>query len=218
MDFTDVLKIGELMEIESDGLRARTKLEELSMEGDLIVMQPTVRGIPLRSRPDEPAKFSFCRQDGVYMFDALMLSSFMRGNVRLCRCKPVSEVMKIQRREYYRLPIALDVIMEKREEKDGVSKRCRAKTVDLSENAVQLTCFTGYEQGAGFNLEIRLSEKEIIGVEGKVLRCVPPLDKKDPYSIVLVFEELSPRVRVRLRRYILKQQVARRKKDINELS
>jgi c-di-GMP-binding flagellar brake protein YcgR len=218
MEFADFLKIGELIEIESEGLRARTKLEELSIEGDLIVMQPTVKGIPLRPPQDEPAKFSFCRQDGVYMFDALMLSAFMRGNVRLCRCKPVSEVMKVQRRQYYRLPIVLDVMMEKCGEKDGVRKRYRSKTVDLSENAVQLTCFTGFEPGTGFSIEIRLSDKEIIGVEGKILRCVPPLDKKDPYNMVLVFEELSSRVRVRLRRYILKQQIVKRKKDINELS
>lgn len=218
MDFNGNLKIGELFEIEADGSRARTKLQEITEDGDFIIMQPTVKGIPLRPHPDEPAKFTFCREDGVYTFKALMLPPFTRENIRMCRCRPVTEIKQTQRRQYYRLPIVLDVSMEKREEKNGSRKRCRGKTADISENAVQVSCFTRFEMGDIFDLKIKLSEKENIEVTGKVLRCIPALDKKDPYRLVIIFDEHSAGVSARLRQYIFSQQVKERKKEMDRLS
>lgn len=205
------------MEIEAEDFRVRTKLQEVLDDGDLVVLQPTVKGVPVRTRQDEPARFTFCRPDGVYLFEALLLSTFVKANLLLCRCRPVSEISKIQRREYYRLPITLDVLIESSGEKTAERKCFKCKTIDISENGVQLSCLTGFEKGTVFDMKIKLSRMETIEVTGEVLSCEPPLNRNEPYRMVLVFGENAVRIKARLRRYIFSQQIINRKKEMNRL-
>lgn len=218
MGFRDLLRIGELLEIEAGGSRARTKLQEILEDDNFIVLQPTVRGVPLRPEPDEPLRVTFCREDGVYAFDAVMLSMFRKEDMRLCLFKPVTEIEQIQRRQYYRFPAVLDVFMEKCDDKEVERKRYRAKTIDISENAMLLTCFTSFHEGTDFDIKIKLSEQETMELGGTVIRCQTPLVKDDPYKMVIVFDELSPLLRLKLRRYILEKQIMARKKEMNKLS
>jgi len=214
MEFSEILKIGELFEIETQDAKARSKLQEIQEDGGLVIMQPTIRGVPVRTSPDKPAAFTFLRQDGVYRFDAYLERHFTRENIRLCLCRPASGIQKIQRRQYYRLPIVLDVTLKQVDE-NGAEKpaRLKAKTEDVSENAMRISIFKPLNAGELYNISLRLHGGDVLELKGRVYSCTAPRNKKDPYMSVLIFEETPLFLKKRLGRFILKQQVIARNKD-----
>ena len=208
MQFDEKIALGELFEIRIGEAKIRTKLLEIVSDTEMIILQPTVRGAPVRAE-DENVPFTFYRPNGCYRFNARMLPPFRKGNLILCRAVRVTEVKRIQRRQCYRLPIVLDTVMVGEEDEE---KRYKGKTIDLSEKSVALSCFTSFDPDTPLTVEIRLSETDTVVVKARVLRCVKPLKRTDPYTIVLVFTDPQAKAKV-LRRYIFMQQVLHRKRS-----
>lgn len=211
MEFSEILKIGELFEIETEDIKTRSKLQEVQEDGGLVIMQPSIKGIPVRTNRDIPAVFTFCRQDGVYQFDAYIEGHFTRENIRLSLCRPSSGMRKTQRRKHFRLTIVLDAML-KLTHKDGEKTRLKAKTEEISETAMRISCFTFMKAGEVYGIRIKLPDG-IMELEGRVLKCMNPQYRKDPYNVVLLYEDMPLRLRKRLGRFILKQQVLARKNN-----
>jgi c-di-GMP-binding flagellar brake protein YcgR len=210
------IALGELFEIRIGDTTVRTKLLEIVSDTECIILQPTLKGVPVRAE-NEAVPFTFYKADGCYSFRAKMLSPFRKGGLLLCKVMRVSEIKRIQRRQYYRLPIVLNAAIYEQAE-DGAEKvyRCKAKTADLSEQSVALTCFSRFEPDTSLTVEIKLSSAETVAARAKVLRCVKPLIETDPYRIVLIFTEPQENAKT-LRRFIFTQQVLHRKKSSKDL-
>lgn len=203
--------IGELLEIRTGDTMVRTKLLEIISDTEYVVLQPTVKGAPLRAK-DEDVTFTFYRPNGCCRFSARLHPPFSKGNLTVCRVERVSTITRVQRRQCYRLPIVLDVIIVNEEEEGKDARRCKGKTIDLSESGMALSCFESFEPDTSFIVEIRLSAAETVTVRAKVLRCIKPLRQTDPYNIVLVFTDTHEKAKM-LRQYIFMQQVLKRKKN-----
>ncbi len=206
MELNDI-RIGEILEVETGKLRVHTKLLDFLEGSDFTVLQPTIKGAPLRTR-DGLFKFSFFRPEGIYVFEAEMIAPYIKDGIHLCRFRQASEIKKIQRRQYYRLPIVLDVMLTDESDKDN-QKQYKCKTITLSENSVQLTCYTPFEMETPVSVKIPVSARETIPMYGKVLRCTEPERQTDPFEIVVLFEETA-RFRPRLARYVFTQQIIAR--------
>lgn len=211
MKHEERIALGELLEIRIGDIAVRTKLQQIISDREFIVLQPTVKGVPLRVE-DRDVSLTFYRSNGCYSFEARMLAPFLQGNIMLCRIMRVSEIKRIQRRQCYRLPIVLDTVMVVDEE-GREEQRFKGKTVDISEKSVALTCFAELKEDMPLTLEIRLSGSETIVTKARVLRCTRPLTQTDPYQIVLIFTNCDEKDQGFLRRYIFKQQILMRKKS-----
>lgn len=205
--------LGELFEISIGDITVRTKLLEIVSDTEMVILQPTLKGAPVRAE-DKDVPFTFYRPNGCYRFSARMFPPFRKDNLILCRAVRVTEIQRIQRRQCYRLPIVLDTVMYT--EEDGQkTQRYKGKTIDLSEKSVALSCFTRFEPDTPLTVEIRLSESDTIVLKASVLRCVKPMKQTDPYEIVLIFTDPHEKARI-LRKYIFMQQVLSRKKNIDK--
>jgi c-di-GMP-binding flagellar brake protein YcgR len=209
MRLDECAKIGEIFEVEAGKLQVHTKLLDFLEGEDFAVLQPTIKGAPLRTQ-DKIFTFSFFRPEGVYEFEAEMVTSYIKDDIHLCRFRQTTEIKKIQRRQYYRLPIVLDIILTDESEKED-RKQYKCKTITLSENSVQLTCFTPLEEETPVSVKIPVSSRETISMHGKVLRCTEPQRKTEPYEMVVLFAQTA-RFRPRLSRYIFTQQIIARNK------
>ena len=65
--------------------------------------------MPIWDSEDQAFRFWFYRQNGVFQFDAELLRFYTADQMRLCEFLAVSDIVKNQRREFYRLPIVLDM-------------------------------------------------------------------------------------------------------------
>ena len=218
MEAKEIVAVGELMEIKINNGFLKTKLQDLYPDGRFTVFHPTVKGIPIMLDMDEIYTLRFYRHNGIFSFDALLLDWFIRDDIRLCLFEAKTEVVKAQRRQSYRLPIVLDVTLQTEETEEGQkSAVVKAKTVDISEHGMLVTCFTQMELDTHVKAELKMSPMETMTLRSKVLRCEKPPNKKDPYRIVLLFVGSSDRQRANLGRYILSQQIIARKKKNQEV-
>ncbi len=203
--------LGEILEIWDGTLIVRTKLQELISDTEFMVLQPTVKGIPLHAETRD-VTFAFYRTSGCYSFLARISAPFTQNGLRLCNVTRVSEVKKIQRRQYYRLPVVMDVYLyEMDDEGEPTQKRYKARTRDISERSVAVSSFTRFEPGTPLAVEIKMPDNKKLLIHAKVLRNAQPLKSTDPFDIVLVFTD-PQRSGASLRRFIFQQQVLLRKK------
>ena len=210
MSLNEIIKIGEIFEIKNNDFCVRTKLQDVLDEKQFVVLQPTVKGIPLRADEDELLQFSFYRPSGVYTFYARMKETFIQEGIVLCKFIMVSKVKKTQRREAYRLPIVLDVVVTAGD-KDQ-EKQYKGKTVNLSEKSVLISCFSVFPVGTKVTVTILLTDFERLTLHARVLRRDEPIKKSEPYGIVLLFEDCTNKERSYISRYILKEQIIARRK------
>jgi c-di-GMP-binding flagellar brake protein YcgR len=214
MRFEEMVRLGELFEVQYGDITIRTKLEEIVSETEIIVLQPTLRGVPVKA-DDQDVTFIFYRPTGCYRFSARIHPPYRKGKLILCRAERVSEVKKIQRRLCYRLPIVLDVYLYELDDVgEFLETRYKAKTNDLSEKSVSVSCFTKFEEETFLGVEIHLSKTEKVRLRAKVLQCHTPVQSTDPYDIVLIFTNQQEKDRSYIRRYIFNQQIQLRKKGI----
>lgn len=214
----EMMTIGELMEIKIEPGFTKTKLQDMYENERFSVLNPTVKGIPIRLENGGGYTFRFCRSNGVFSFEARLVNNYLQDGIRMCLFESQTEVVRSQRRQSFRLPIKLDVLLymdsEKQEKNPATVK---AKTMDLSEHGMLITSFTRVEANQKVIAELKLSPVDSIALKAKVLRCEKPLDKNDPYRIVLVFDGNSDRQKSDIGRYILQQQIVARKKNSQEV-
>lgn len=216
MLFNETLKIGEIFEVEAGSDRVHTKLQEMMESGEFVVLEPTIKGVPLRPQNGEQFKFSFFRPTGVYMFQAELIEPFTDKNIRLCRFRQTTETEKIQRRHCYRLPIVLDMQVLEGEGED--EKKYRGKTITLSEKSVEFSCFAEFAEEQPLCVKIFLSKSEIITLYGNVIKFTRAENKTEPNEAVVLFSEISARYRTRMSRFIFTQQIVERNKRKPKLS
>ncbi|MGE5495274.1 MAG: PilZ domain-containing protein [Burkholderiales bacterium] len=198
------VRIGEILEVEVGKLHVHTILQEFLGDGEFLAPPPTIKGTPLRNE-EEIFRFSFFRPEGMYVFEAEKKEEFERDGIKLCRYKLTSEITKIQRRQYYRLPIAIDVLMVN--ETDNRQYKC--KTVTLSENSVHLRCYTLLALDTPVCVKIPVSARETIPMPGKIIKSMEPAINSDPFEMVVLFEE-NAKFRPRLARFVFTQQIIAR--------
>ncbi len=212
MRFDEIVTLGELFEIKMKDLTVRTKLQEIISDSEFVVLQPTVKGVPARAE-NQDVSFTFYRPNGCFSFQARMSPPFFKDDISFCLVARVSDVEKIQRRQCYRLPIVLDALLyDEKEEGKPDKQKWRVKTIDLSEKSVAVSCFASFEEETPLFVEIRLSPKEKLTLQAKVLRCIKPDKSTDPHEVVLMFTDFKENGGAFLRRYIFRQQVQSRKK------
>ncbi len=213
MQSNELITLGEILELSTGTITVRTKLQEIVSDSEFIVLQPTVKGIPVRPESEE-VLFTFYRADGCYSFRARLSHSFLSGELNLCRVRRVSQITRTQRRECYRLPIVLDVMLyESQQEDEEPAKRYHGKTINLSEKGMELSSFTTFDKGAKLTAQIRLPSCETLTVQATLLNSSPPLKRTEPNKLVLLFIDHDEKDQAYIRRFILKQQVLARKRN-----
>ncbi|MDR2356603.1 MAG: PilZ domain-containing protein [Oscillospiraceae bacterium] len=85
----------------------RALVEEAGKKGNIVVTSPTYRGVPVVFHRDQILRLSFYRDNGKYSMDVKVRGFSMSNEIRLVELECVSDVTKVQRRGYYRLPVVL---------------------------------------------------------------------------------------------------------------
>jgi len=212
--FNQIIKIGEILELVLDDGAVKTKVQDI--DGDeFTVLRPTFRAVPVHFESGEIYPVRFYRPDGIYKFGVRVLSQSEHQGVRLCRMQAVTEVEKSQRRQYFRLPIVMPVIMRPLEEADesAPKKAYKGKTIDISERGTLVDSFTLFPKDALLDIDIDMLGLISRHIKARVFKSMESASKKEPHRMVLLFEDYGDRDRAYLGRFILRQQIMQRKKQ-----
>jgi len=201
------------MEMQIGEISVKTKLQEVLGSGRFTVFHPTIKSVPLPLTKDDSIKICFYRANGVFSFQAQVIDWYIKEQIKLCELEALTEVVKHQRRKSYRLPIVLSVKLRRLDgDEEEQAKVYKAKTVDISEHGMLLSCFQSFPDGTPISAEIKLPDMDDRVFKTQVLRCETPFKNTDPHNIVLLFLNCSEQDRAYLARFIMRQQIIARKK------
>ena len=218
MRLADIAKLGEIFEIKLEHGCTRTKLLHVFEDGEFSVFQPVFRGLPIRADDDETFSFTFCRPEGVYIFDAAIMGTYLKDGLRLCRFRQATGVRRKQRRLAYRLPVVRDAMLEWEDDRDPGGQTAKAKTRNMSEKSVQLTCYKPLSEKQSVTVKIYLDKPSSVELRAEVLKCNRPEKSSDPYEIVLLFTDYTQSDIACIRRFILQQQINAKKLNDSDKS
>lgn len=214
MVLSQIVKLGEIFEIQLNDMVTKTKLQDIIDDEHFIVFRPTVKGIPLIAEKGEEMQFSFYRNNGVYTFNAIMEKYDVRDTMQ-CHFKVVSDIKKKQRRSSYRLPIVLDAVVSLLEpEVDivGQTDSFKVKTLDISEAGMMFNSYEYFPAGTLLSVYITLEKYNTITVNARVIRCFIPSSDTKKYNTCVMFVNIPSRDQSKIGRFVLKKQIIDRKK------
>ncbi|MGI6778776.1 MAG: flagellar brake protein [Acetivibrionales bacterium] len=155
----------------------------------------------------------------LYKFNARVQYRFREGNVELLLIRVESEIIKIQRRQFFRfecsVPVRYRVIKSMKplefENEDYISTFSR----DLSGGGLSIKLMEPVERKKYVECELILGERRKIVFIGRVLRLTKyGPEEKYNYEIGVEFTQIHPISRDKVIKYIFEQQRKLRKKGL----
>lgn len=215
------IRIGEKVQIGLEGHPQPypTLLEDILDDGRFIVSSPMYRGIPLPVHEGQEVQFYFYREDGRYCIFSKIDEIFMHNELRLLRLMPLSEPIKQQRRESFRLPISLGaricsfdeeaVQAAKRKEQEDANWETTI-THNISETGVSIKSRQEYKVGDMVTIWMKIEDgaiNEQMNLMG-IVRQAEKLDstKEHAYRLGIEFMPYEEAKRRSIAQFILKKQ------------
>lgn len=174
-------------------------------EDIFIIARPMLEGRPVPIHAKKEIRLSYYRDNGVYEFTAKVLGE-SGGKLPSLRIKALSEAVKSQRRDYYRLRTVLpvNIVVEAEGKEDARTVKCL--TLDISAGGMSLASRHDMKKDSLLTCELRLPG-ESITVKAKVIRITAVHSKEYSYQIGVQFVELDERLRKEIIGYIFEQQI-----------
>ncbi len=217
MNIFSELKIGDKLSIEfckKDTNQAESNMLNAQLidinDNCLYISSPIYRGKRYSLYEGQKITMFFYRKKGVYQFDAKIVKK-IESNIVTFALKLLGDVEKIQRRNYYRLPIVTDAILKKHKNDKILEFECVTK--DLSGGGVKVVCKNEVEKSDNITIDIYLDEDQVITMDGEVIRITKDLDN-NLYEIGIKFKETNETGTDRIFSFIFEKQRLMRKKGL----
>ena len=177
----NLILVGDLMEIVADvGQTYKTKVEDMTGNGQYLVGMPSHAGIPALLRKGEVYPVLYSRGEGIYSVYMSMLGYEKKDEIQYIWMNQESVPRVFQRRGAFRLPIDLKVEVRGYEEEHaaGISKLAEVGDVALLETAGTIDISV-----TGLALMVKQDYKP-----GGILVLQPIFDEKAPPSSIVCAE------------------------------
>lgn len=170
-----------------------------------IIAMPMLEGrlVPIQTKKE--IRLAYYRDNGVYEFTAKVLGR-SGGKLPSLRIKALSEAVKSQRREYYRLNMVLpvDIVIVPKGEEEPQLVKCL--TLDISAGGMRVASGRSIKKDSRLTCEMELSGKAF-KIKARVIRSTAVYNEEYSYEIGIQFEELDEKVRKEIIGYIFEQQI-----------
>lgn len=229
MDITQ-MKIGTKLELElnSDteaklGHTLVSELEWLENSNTLAIAAPIHEGVlyPLHIGTKVAVFFVVknCQEYELYTFHAEVIIREHSGNIALLKIRLLSQLEKVQRRQYYRLGCSIPVkfrILDTMFDISQLNIQYRQTIAsNLSGGGICLLLEDKIEVGKMVECEISTDEKKVIKFYGKVVRHdLSELDGKFKYEAGIVYIRINNNDREAVVKFIFNEQRKLRKRGL----
>lgn len=218
-DKLGLFKVGDKIEICRKGLSKKeffpSQILDVLDDDEFVVSGPIKKIMLVFLHKDEVVTIRrFIENKGRYEFDAIILKRNI-GKIYKIKLKRISEIRKIQLRNYFRFPISIPVIkrtkiIEDKEEKTLIEE---CKTKDISGGGLKL--LTNYEHYKGeiIECEFKIKEKTIVS-KAEVVRVESVDTFHYKFSIGVRFINMKESDRDAIVKFIFSKQSVLRKKGL----
>ncbi|OGO78433.1 MAG: hypothetical protein A2Y23_03640 [Clostridiales bacterium GWB2_37_7] len=191
-----------------------SRVEELNVDGTIDVLIPISKNRIIYIKNDTVLKVVVAKEGAIYEFQAKIVSKLF-GAIPLLRLMRVSEVNKIQRRNYYRLKAIKTMKARKivNLKEKLFDEFFTATIVDISGGGLAIS--TSMELETNDLLEINVDLNSNLNILGKVLRKeIKEEIKPNKYAYGIAFEKITEIERNIIMRFIFEEQRKLAKKGL----
>lgn len=203
------LKVGNKIDIFKKENRKNfypSQVLEIIEPDELVIRGPMKKTqLVLLHKGEEIEILYYVENKGRFIFTAKVISRELNKMYTL-RIKKISEIRKIQLRNYYRLPVTLEI--EKifpviNDDNKVFIEKCEAK--DISGGGLKLYCNYQHVVGDEVYLKFKL-ENKLIDAKAKVVRIEEIENLNYKYCIGITFVDIEEQIRDFIVKYIFEQQ------------
>lgn len=203
------LKVGTKIDIFKKENRKNfypSQVLEIIEPDELVIRGPMKKTqLVLLHKGEEIEILYYVENKGRFIFTAKVISRELNKMYTL-RIKKISEIRKIQLRNYYRLPVTLEI--EKifpviNDDNKVFIEKCEAK--DISGGGLKLYCNYQHVVGDEVYLKFKL-ENKLINAKAKVVRIEEIENLNYKYCIGITFVDIEEQIRDFIVKYIFEQQ------------
>ena len=214
-------EVGTKLEIELlETLNVNKKEKLISQVIDTISENCLLVGIPISKGTIRPIsirdeiKLIYTKKGmASYGFKVRVTDRGKKGNIPYLKVVKISEIEKVQRRDYYRLDMVLNVEIHINNDRGEVIKVIEGLSKDISGGGIRVLCKEPIDKGTIIELVIK-NENEPIKVIANVLRCSLYEEVYSQYEIGLAYKDISINNREKIVKFIFDAQRKMRKKGL----
>ncbi|SNX55498.1 flagellar brake protein [Thermoanaerobacterium sp. RBIITD] len=184
-----------------------SKVEDMSKDGTLLIEAPIHNGHLVPVRIGAKLNISYFNKKGLFTFDSIVINRFS-GNLSLLQLKKITDITRLQRRQYYRLEKVLEFNYKLSEDEEGVENGI---IKDISGGGFKAKVKKKLPEESTILCYIKLNElfKEIM-LKCKIIRCN---FVDDGYEIAVQYIDLEDKIRERIISFIFEEQRKLKKRE-----
>lgn len=207
------LRANQLIEIElidennhdRGALRYPSRIEDIGTEY-MSLAAPIHNSILLTIRPGQPIQVTLRVKQFNYMFETRVVSRRANPIPLLIVEKPSKIISVQQKREYVRLPINLPVKYQLLDTK-ATNPIMQGQTIDISAGGLLFIAADELQQSDILELEITLTDQEIIRCTAKVIRVsIEEVDRLKRFKLAVGYEDITEAQRDQIFKFIFDKQ------------
>lgn len=210
-EFKQYYSIGDKIQIIS--LHRIKKTEYISQiaeihDDSIDIFIPIYQNSLVYFRNDEILRIIMPKNEAIYEFDAKVISRSY-GEIPIMKIVKISELFRIQRRDYYRLKITKPIRFKKvykNEATNRISQYHEGILIDISGGGLMFCSKKEMEKGDLLELEILISENKKLNLFGLVIRRQYDIQKSFLYEYGIKFENISIADKNTLMKFIFEEQ------------
>lgn len=167
---TDVLKIGDKIiikkKVRKDESEYTSQIQDI--DGKKIrILTPMYRSVLVRLQEKTRIELLVYGDGKVYYLDAEVIKTAVENNLYYTDIVAVSEVEKMERRNYYRVRTMKDILVRLKDEENPQEYES-ALTIDLSGGGIMFSSTHEYSEDTDIEIKMNIDDSPVI-LDGKVL-------------------------------------------------
>ena len=217
------VNLGEKIEIvtgfNSDNERVYfSMIQDIISEHIFLITLPMSEGESAFLHLGEEIRVCYFRPHGQYWFQAKVIDRYKQDNIYSFKIQKISEVTRLQRRNYFRLqktiPVKVDIFSLN--DKETINT-LYGYTLDIGGGGLAIVLDSSISRNTKVKCTFTLDSSSNIGTiqtKGKVIRSNPSQNMEDKFEVGICFEDISDQLRDEIIKFIFEEQRRLRKKGL----
>ena len=214
-----MIAIGERVDLQTEFGIFRSIIQDITANDEFLVSEPTRKGVPVYVPVGTVVALHYFQANCVYQFDAALLEFVTANELRMFKFSPVTDPVRKQRRNHYRLPISMPIwVAPQMELQQDVYMAGANKfdTSDLSQGGVSFYSRDEIAPDTILGMEMTLPPDTQIVVQGAVVRTMKAKSPDRPSLVCIQFLNSSNQVQRAISKFVVKEQQRRKRMETNK--
>lgn len=207
MDIRNYLAIGDRLDIYINEELYKSQIEDIVSDDILIISHPMKKMSYIRIAVNDEMQLLCNKDSGVLGFTGILVQKVSEDNFHQLMVKITSSLSKVQRRDFFRLPISLKIGIILSDFYDETREVIYTVTKDISAGGVCVWFNKHISLGTKLFCKIKIDNGDDVVLKATVVRVDVVSEPQGRYSLGIRFNNYDEKIRQRIIRFLFDSQI-----------